>query len=170
MANGRKKWKQWQILFSWSPKSLQIVTAAMKVKDTCSWKKRYDKPRQCIKKQRHHFANKAPSSQSYSFSSGHVWMWESESEVAQSCLTLIPHGLQHASLPCPSPTPGVSCPLRQWCHPTISSSVIPFSSCSHSFPASRFFKWVSFSHQVAKVLEFQLKHQSFQWTFRADLL
>ena len=49
------------------------------------------------------------------------------------------HGLQHARLPCPSPSPGVcsnSCPLSQWCHPTISSSVIPFSSCLQSFPAS----------------------------------
>ena len=49
------------------------------------------------------------------------------------------HGLQHARLPCPSPTPGVyadSCPLSQWCHPAISSSVIPFSSCPQSFPAS----------------------------------
>ena len=49
------------------------------------------------------------------------------------------HGLQQASLPCPSPTLGVcsnSCPLSQWCHPTISSSVIPFSFCLQSFPAS----------------------------------
>ena len=49
------------------------------------------------------------------------------------------HGLQHAKLPRPSPTPGVysnSCPLSWWCHPTISSSVIPFSSCLQSFPAS----------------------------------
>ena len=49
------------------------------------------------------------------------------------------HGLQHTRLPCPSPTPRAysnSCPLSQWCHPTISSSVIPFSSCLQSFPAS----------------------------------
>ena len=49
------------------------------------------------------------------------------------------HGLQHARLPCPSPSPWVysnSCPLSQWCHPTISSYVIPFSSCLQSFPAS----------------------------------
>ena len=49
------------------------------------------------------------------------------------------HGLQHARLPCPSPTPGAysnSCPSHQWCHPTISSSVIPFSSCRQSLPAS----------------------------------
>ena len=51
---------------------------------------------------------------------------------------LWPHGLQHTRLPCPSPTPGAcsnSCPLSQWCHPTILSSVIPFSSCLQSFPA-----------------------------------
>ena len=53
--------------------------------------------------------------------------------------SLWPHGLQHARPPCPSPTPRVypnSCPLSRWCHPTISSSVIPFSSCPQSFPAS----------------------------------
>ena len=55
------------------------------------------------------------------------------------------HELQHARPPCPSPTPGVHpnpCPLSQWCHPTISSSVIPFSSCPQSFPASGSF-WMS---------------------------
>ena len=53
--------------------------------------------------------------------------------------SLRPHGLQHSRPPCPSPTPGVHtnpCPLSQWCHPTISSSVVPFSSCPQSFPAS----------------------------------
>ena len=57
------------------------------------------------------------------------------------------HGLQHARPPCPSPTPGVysnSCPLSQWCHPTISSSVIPFSSCLQSLPASRSFQMSQF--------------------------
>ena len=52
---------------------------------------------------------------------------------------LQPHGLQHTRPPCPSPTPGVysnSCPLSWWCHPTMSSSVVPFSSCLQSFPAS----------------------------------
>ena len=62
--------------------------------------------------------------------------------------SLWPHGLQHARLPCPSATPGAysnSCPSSQWCHPTISPSVIPFSSClqsspaSWSFPVSQFF-------------------------------
>ena len=54
-------------------------------------------------------------------------------------LSLQPRGLQHARLPCPSQSPGAcsnSCPLSQWCHPTISSSFIPFSSCLQSFPAS----------------------------------
>ena len=53
--------------------------------------------------------------------------------------SLLPQGLQHARLPCPSPSPGVcsnSCPLKWWCHPTISSSAIPFSSCLQSFLAS----------------------------------
>ena len=53
--------------------------------------------------------------------------------------TLWRHGLQHATPPCPSQTPGVypnSCPLSRWCHPAISSSVVPFSSCPHSLPAS----------------------------------
>ena len=56
--------------------------------------------------------------------------------------TLWPHGLQHATLPCSSSTPGAysnSCPLSWWCHPIISSSVVPFSSCLQSFPASESF-------------------------------
>ena len=56
---------------------------------------------------------------------------------------LWPHELQHARPPCPSPTPGVnpnSCPLSRWCHPTISSSVVPFSSCPQSFPGSGSFQ------------------------------
>ena len=63
------------------------------------------------------------------------------------CLTLWSRGLQHARLPCPSPTPGASsnsCPLSQWCHPTISSSVIPFSSRLQSFPASGSFQMSQF--------------------------
>ena len=58
------------------------------------------------------------------------------------CDSLQPHELQHARPPCPSPTPGVhsnSCPLSQWCHPAISSSVVPFSSCPQSLPASQSF-------------------------------
>ena len=65
------------------------------------------------------------------------------SSVAQSCLTLRPHESQHARPPCPSPTPRVhsnSSPSNQWCLPTIPSSVIPFSSCLKSFPASGSFQ------------------------------
>ena len=60
---------------------------------------------------------------------------------------LATHGLQHTRPPCPSPIPRVylnSCPLSQWCHPTISSSVIPFSSCLQSFPASGSFQMSHF--------------------------
>ena len=88
--------------------------------------------------------------------------------------SLWPRELQHARLPCPSPTPGVysnSCLLSRWCHPTMSSSVIPpsppaFDLCQHQ----GLFQWVSSSHQVAKVLDLQLQHQSFQWTLRTDFL
>ena len=69
--------------------------------------------------------------------------------------SLRPHEPQHARPPCPSPTPGVHtnpCPLSWWCHPAISSSVVPFSfSLSYH---QGIYKWVSSSHQVAKVLEF----------------
>ena len=94
----------------------------------------------------------------------------SRSVVSDSLQT---HEPQHARPPCPSPAPRVypnPCPLSQWCHPTISSSVVPFSSCPQSFPASGSFKWVGSSHQVVKVLQFQFQHQSFQWTFRTDFL
>ena len=66
----------------------------------------------------------------------HLWWWWWL--VAQLCPTLRPHGLQHIRLPCPSPSPEVCsnwCPLSWWCHPTIPSSVTPFS-CTQSFPAS----------------------------------
>ena len=85
---------------------------------------------------------------------------------------LKPHGLQHARLLCPSPIPwtsSISCPWSQWCHSAIPSSVSPFSSHHQSFPASGSFQWVSSSHQVAKVLEFYLQHQSFQEIFSTDL-
>ena len=61
--------------------------------------------------------------------------------------SLQPHGLQHTRLSCPSPTPRAcsrSCPLSRWCHPTISSSVVPFSSCLQSFPASGSFPMSQF--------------------------
>ena len=64
-----KQWKQWQTLFLEALKALQMVTAAMKLKDAAPGKKSYDQPRHHIKKQRYYFANKGPSSQSYGFSS-----------------------------------------------------------------------------------------------------
>ena len=86
--------------------------------------------------------------------------------------SLRPPGLQHARPPCPSPTPWIypnSCPLSRWCHPTISSPAVPFS-CLQSFPESGSFPMSQLFTQVARVLEFQLPHQSFQWTPRTDLL
>ena len=86
---------------------------------------------------------------------------------------LWPHGLQHTKPPCSSPTPEAcsnSRPLSRWCHPTISSYVVSFSSCLQSFPESGSLPMASSSHQVAKVLEIQLKLQSFQWIFRTDFL
>ena len=65
-----------QVLFSWAPKSLLMVTAAMKKKMLAHWKRSYDKPRPCIKKQKRYFADKGPSSQSCGSSSSHVWTWE----------------------------------------------------------------------------------------------
>ena len=76
--------------------------------------------------------------------------------------SLRPHEPQHARPLCPSLTAGVypnPCPLSRWCHPTISSSVIPFSSCLQSFPGSGSFPM---SQLFASVLECQLQHQSFQ--------
>ena len=77
--------------------------------------------------------------------------------------------LQHARLPCPSPTPRAcsnSCPLSQWCHLTISSSVVPLSSCLQSFPASGSFPMSQFFTSGGQSIELQLQHQSFRWLFR----
>ena len=73
----------------------------------------------------------------------------SVSQFSQTAMSdsLWPHGLQHHRPPCPSPTPGVysnSCSLSQWCHPTISTSVIPFSSHIQFFPASGSFQSIQF--------------------------
>ena len=87
--------------------------------------------------------------------------------------SLWPHWLQHARPPCLLPTPRVysnSCPLSRWAnqpsHPLLSTSPPAFNLSQHH----GLFKWVSSSHQLAKVLEFQLQHQSFQWIFRTDFL
>ena len=69
-----KQWKQWQTLFWGALKSLQMVIAAMKLKDAYYLEGSYDQPRHHIKKQRNYFVNKSLSSQGYGFSSCHVWM------------------------------------------------------------------------------------------------
>ena len=100
----------------------------------------------------------------------HASVQFSHSVVSHS---LRPHGLQHTRLLCSSPTPrpcSNPCPLHRWCHPTISSSIVSFYSCLQSFPASGSFPMSQFFASVAKVLEFQLQHQSFQWIFRTDFL
>ena len=78
MANGRGESGSSDILFSWAPKPLQIVDCSHEIKTLAPRKKSYDQPRQHIKKQRRYFADKGQSSQSYGFSSPHVWMWELE--------------------------------------------------------------------------------------------
>ena len=86
--------------------------------------------------------------------------------------SLRPHGLQHTRLPCPSPTPEVdsnSCPLSRWCHPTISSSVVPFSHLQ-SFPASGSFQMSQFFASGGQSIGVSAQHQSFQWIFRIDFL
>ena len=89
------------------------------------------------------------------------------------------HELQHARPPCPSPTPGVhSYPSSQWCHPTIQAShpvLSPSPPAPNPSQIQSLLKWVNSSHEVAKVLEFQLQHHSFQRTprlisFRMDWL
>ena len=71
-----KQWKQWQTLFWGAPKSVQMVTAAMKLRHLLLERKVMTNLDSILKKQRHYFANKGLSSQSYGFSSSHVWMWE----------------------------------------------------------------------------------------------
>ena len=87
--------------------------------------------------------------------------------------SLRPHEPQHTRAPCPSPTPGVHqnpCPSSQWWHPTFSPPSSPSPLAPNPSQHQGLFQWVSPSHEVAKVLEFQLQHQSFQWTPRTDLL
>ena len=73
--------------------------------------------------------------------------------------SLKPHELQHTRPPCSSPTPGVhsnSCSSSWWCHPAISCSVVPFSSCPQSLPHQSLFQWVNSLHEVAKDWSFSL--------------
>ena len=92
--------------------------------------------------------------------------------VAQSCPTLLPHGLQHARPPSSSPSPKVcpnSCSLDRWCCPAISSSDSSSSSVLDLSHHQGLLQWVICVHQMTKILELQLQHQSFQWIFRLDL-
>ena len=99
---------------------------------------------------------------------------ESVSQFSHSVVSdsLWPHESQHARPPCPSPTPGVhsnSCPLSRWCYPAISSSVVPFSSCPQSFPASesfprsQLFAWGGQSSGVSALPSFLPKNTQ-DWT------
>ena len=105
---------------------------------------------QCVRACRHHYQERADlccqeEVRMVSRNLLPVTAQFSRSVVSHS---LRPHGLQHARPPCPSPTPGVhsnSCPSSQSCHPIISSSIVPFSSCLQSFPASRAFPMSPFS-------------------------
>ena len=98
-----------------------------------------------------------------------VHLCVSRSVVSDS---LWPHDLQHARPPCPSPTPGVhsdSCPSSRWCHPAISSSVVPFSSCPQSlpapesFPMSQHFTWGGQSTGISALASF-LPKKSQGWS------
>ena len=95
-------------------------------------------------------------------------LWSSD-QISRSVMSdsLRPHELQHTRPPCPSPTPGVhsnSCPSSRWCHPVISSSVVPFSSCpqslpaSESFPMSQLFAWDGQSTGVSALASFLPKN------------
>ena len=105
----------------------------------------------------------------FSNKNGYTWVANHTVQFSRSVMSdsLWPHGLKHARPPCPSPTPRVyssSCPLSRWCHPTISSSVVPFSSCPQSFPACRCFpvsqffirwpKYWSFSFNISPSNEY----------------
>ena len=91
--------------------------------------------------------------------------------VMSNCLW--PHGLQHAMSSCPSPIPRVysnTCPSSQWCHPTVSSSVIPFSSCLQSFPASESFQISQFFTSGGQSIEVSAIASVLPMNIRTDFL
>ena len=95
----------------------------------------------------HHGSSDFPKGTDNLWSAGRVKFSSVQFSHSVVSDSLWPHGLQHARPPCPSPTPGVypnSCPLSWWCHPTISSSIVPFTSCPQSFPASGSFQMSQF--------------------------
>ena len=100
---------------------------------------------------------------------------QSVSQFSHSVVSnsLQPHEPQHTRPPCLSPTSGVHpnpCASSRCCHPTISSSVVPFSSCSQSFPASGSFQMSQLFPSGGQSIGVSAQHQSFQWTPRSDLL
>ena len=105
----------------------------------------------------------------YNLKCSYLWapFFPNLSSVQFSCRSVVsdssrPYELQHTRPPCPSLTPRVyvnSCPSTRWCHPAISSSAVPFSSCPQSLPASGSFPMSQLFAWGAKVLEFQLQHQ-----------
>ena len=99
---------------------------------------------------------------------------QSISQFSRSVVSdsLWPHGLPHTKLPCPSPTPGAcsnSGPLSLWCHPTISSYIIPFSSCLQSCPALGSFPVSEFFASGGQRTGASASASVLQWTFRTDL-
>ena len=108
------------------------------------------------------------------------WGGQKEKLVEDGCCSaavtsdsLWPCGRQHTRLPCPSLSPRVcsnSRPLSWWCHPITSFSVAPFLPALNLSQHQGLFQWVVSLHQMAKVLAFQLQHQSFQWVFKDDPL
>ena len=146
----------------WAPKSLRWWLHPWNLKMLTICQESYDQTRQHIKNQRHYFVQKGPSSQGYVFSCS-MYRCESCTIKKAECQRTDAFELwcwgRLLSVPWTARRFN-QCILKEisrWCHPTISSSVIPFSSCPQSFPASGSFKGVSTSHQVAKVLEFQIQ-------------
>ena len=95
------------------------------------------------------------------------------SSVSQPCLTLCNPMDCSMRLPCPSSTPRAyssSCPSCRWCHSSSHPLSAPSPPTFNLSQHQSFFQWVGSLHHVAKVLEFQFQHQSFQWIFRADFL
>ena len=105
----------------------------------------------------------------------YVCIYSSSVQFSRSVVpdSLQSHGLQHARLPCPSPTPGAcsdSCSSGRWCHPAISSFIVPFSSCLQSFPASGSSPVSQFFTSGGQSIRASVQHQSFQRIFRTDFL
>ena len=124
------QWKQW-LTFSGLQNCCGWWLQPWNWKMLASWKKSYDQPRQHIKRQRHYFVNKGPSSQFSSVQSlSHVRLIATPWTTAHQASVSITNSRIHTN----------PCPLSWWCHPTISSSVIPFSSRLLSFPASGSFQ------------------------------